>query len=91
MPLNPKQRQKLKGDAHKLKPIVFIGHQGLTDAVNKEIDRALNDHELFKMRIQNDDRDVRRAWYAEICKIHGAELVQQIGCVGVLYRKNPDK
>jgi RNA-binding protein len=90
MPMTPKQRQKLKADAHKLKPIVYIGYQGLTVAVNKEIDRGLNDHELIKMRIQNDDREVRRQWFAEICKTHGAELIQQIGCVGVLYRKNPD-
>lgn len=91
MPLNPKQRQQLKGKAHSLKPIVFIGHNGLTEAVNKEVDRALNDHELIKMRIAHDDRVVRRELYAEICKIHQAELVQQIGCIGVLYRKNPDK
>lgn len=89
MSLTPKQRQSLKAAAHKLRPIVYIGHNGLTEAVNKEIDRGLNDHELIKMRIQHEDREVRRELYAQICEIHGAELVQQIGCVGVLFRKNP--
>ena len=91
MALTPKERQKLKGYAHGLRPIVYIGHNGLTAAVNKEIDRALNDHELIKMRIQHEDREVRRDLYAQIVKIHQAELVQQIGSVGVLFRVNPDK
>lgn len=90
MALNTKEKQKLKGHAHGLRPIVFIGHNGLTDAVNKEVDRALNDHELIKMRIQHEDRDVRRELFAEISKIHHAELIQTIGCIGVLYRKNEE-
>jgi RNA-binding protein len=90
MSLTPKVRQQLKAKAHSLRPIVFIGHNGLTEAVNKELDRALNDHELIKMRIQHEDREVRRELFAEICEYHHAELVQQIGCVGVLYRRNPE-
>ena len=91
MSLTPKQKQKLKGYAHALRPIVYIGHNGLTEAVNKELDRALNDHELIKMRIQLEDRNVRREMFDEICKIHHAELVQVIGNVGVLFRKNEEE
>jgi RNA-binding protein len=87
MPLTPKIRQQLKAKAHSLKPIVFIGHNGLTEAVNKEVDRALNDHELIKMRITHEDREVRRELFAQICELHHAELVQQIGSIGVLFRK----
>jgi RNA-binding protein len=91
MSLTPKEKQKLKGLAHKLRPIVFIGHNGLTEAVNKEVDRALNDHELIKMRIQHEDRDIRRELFDEICQLHRAELVQVIGSIGVLYRENTDE
>ena len=87
MPLTPKERQHLKGLAHKLKPVVMVGNNGMTDAVNKEVDRALNDHELIKIRIQSQDREVRTALFTAICEAASAELVQKIGSIGVLYRK----
>lgn len=86
MSLTPKTRQQLKAKAHKLKPVIMLGNNGLTDAVNKEIDRALNDHELIKIRIQTTDRDLRRALITEICEKNQAELVQVIGSIGVIYR-----
>ena len=91
MPLVPKERQYLKARAHKLKPIVFIGYQGLTEAVKKETDRALTDHELIKVRIQAEDRDMRRELFAELCASLQAESVQLIGSIGVIYRKNNDE
>jgi RNA-binding protein len=51
-----------------------------------EIDRALTDHELIKMRINAEDREIRRGLYAEIAELHHAEIVQQVGKIGVLYR-----
>lgn len=90
MSLVPKARQALKARAHKLKPIVFIGHQGLTDAVKKETDRALHDHELIKIRIQAEDRETRREYFAELCAALKAESVQLIGNIGIIYRKNDE-
>jgi len=87
MPLTPKEKQLLKARAHKLKPIVFIGHQGLTDAVKKETDRALNDHELIKIRIQAEDREERRAFFMELCEALSADDVQLIRKIGIIYRK----
>lgn len=87
MPLTPKERQHLKGLAHKLKPVVMVGNNGMTDAVNKEVDRALNDHELIKIRILSQEREVRAALFTAISEAAGAELVQKIGGIGVLYRK----
>jgi RNA-binding protein len=88
MPLNPKERQHLKGLAHKLKPVILVGSNGVTPAVLKEIDRALNDHELIKIRIAGEDRDARRLSLDEIAAQSGAELVQSIGAIGVFYRKS---
>ncbi len=87
MSLTPKERQQLKGKAHPLKPVVMIGHQGLTPAVNQEINRALNDHELIKIRIQTTDRELRRQLFTELCAANAADLVQMIGAIGVIYRK----
>jgi RNA-binding protein len=86
MSLSNKDKQQLKARAHKLKPVVIVGNNGLTETVNMEIDRALTDHELIKMRINSEDREVRRALYAEIVALHHAELVQQVGKIAVLYR-----
>ena len=91
MSLSPKIRQQLKAQAHALKPIVYIGQNGLTDAVNKELNSALDFHELMKVKLQIKDRELRRELLAEICQIHQAESVQLIGNIGVIYRKNPEK
>ncbi len=91
MPLTPKGRQELKARAHKLKPIVMIGSNGVTEAVKKELDRALNDHELVKVRIAAEDRDARQALLADLTESMNTELVQMIGSIAVLFRKNKDK
>lgn len=88
--LTPKIKQQLKGKAHKLKPVVSIGNNGLTAAVNKEIDRALHDHQLIKIRIQTTDRELRREVIKQICEQNHAELVQVIGSIGVIYRLSND-
>lgn len=90
MPLNAKSRQALKAKAHSLKPVVLLGNHGLTDAVLKEINRAISDHELIKIRIPVEDRDERKAISAQICEAMKAELVQLIGAIGVFYRKRKD-
>lgn len=91
MPLASKVRQQLKAKAHKLRPIVIVGNNGLTANVNNEVDRALSDHELVKMRINAEDREMRRALFLEIAQLHHAELIQIVGKIGVIYRKNEEK
>ena len=90
MSLTPKERQQLKAKAHRLKPIVFVGQQGLSENVMTEIDRALTDHELIKIRVVADDRDEKRDMFAAICETHQAEAVQLIGNMATLYRKKKE-
>jgi len=85
--LSPAERQKLKGRAHKLDPVVIIGADGLSAAVISEIDRALKSHDLIKVRV-NADRDEREAMLGEICAKTGAQPVQHIGKIFVLFREN---
>ena len=91
MSLSPKSKQQLKAKAHKLKPIVLIGNNGLTDTVKKEIDRALYDHELIKIRIATNNRELRQQLFTELCESAAAQLVQTIGLIGVVYRKSDKK
>ncbi|HVE44074.1 MAG TPA: ribosome assembly RNA-binding protein YhbY [Gammaproteobacteria bacterium] len=88
--LPSKLKQELKAKAHSLKPIVFIGVNGLTDNVIKEIDRGLTDHEIIKIRIHSNDRDEKQALFASACEATSAHPVQLIGKIGVMYRKNPE-
>lgn len=90
MSLNNKQKQQFKAQAHHLKPIILIGSQGFTAAVQHEIDRALNDHELIKIRIQGEDRLERHEILEKICTALNADLVQTVGRIGTVYRKKQD-
>ena len=54
--LSPAERKALKGDTHHLNPVVMINTNGLTDAVRKETNAALNAHGLIKIRVLGDDR-----------------------------------
>ena len=84
--LKPAERKALKAKAHKLEPVVQIGAKGLTEEVFAEIERALHAHELIKVRAGAMERDARDEALGAICERTGAEAVQQIGKVFVLYR-----
>lgn len=90
LPLTPKERQTLKGRAHKLNPIVLLGNAGLSEPALKEIGRALNAHELIKIRVPTDDDAERVRIFAEIATRLSAARVQSIGKVLVLYRPLPE-
>lgn len=87
MSLTTKEKQHLKGRAHSLKPVIMIGSNGVTPAVIKEVDRALDDHELIKIRIQGADRDARQIMVDDIAAQTNSEMIQLIGAIGVFYRK----
>lgn len=89
--LSPAERKALKGDAHHLDPVVMIGADGLTDAVRKETDAALNAHGLIKIRVLGDDRAAREAIYVQLADELNAACVQHIGKLLVLWRPMPEK
>lgn len=86
MALTSTQRKHLKALAHKRKPVVLVGNAGVTDAVIKETERAIERHELLKVRLPAVDRDERGELAKKVSDAVGAELVQEIGRVAVLYR-----
>jgi putative YhbY family RNA-binding protein len=84
--LSPAARRALRARAHHLRPFVTIGEAGTTSAVFGEIDRCLQAHELIKVRALAADRAERNRLVAEICRALGAEPVQHIGRIFVLFR-----
>lgn len=88
--MTPAERKQLKAQAHGLKPVVMIGHSGLTQGVLSEMEIALNSHELIKVKIRAE-RDDRKKIQQEICEQTGADFVQSIGQILVIFRLNPNK
>jgi len=88
--LSPTRRRELKARAHALDPVVLIGGAGLSPTVLAEIDRGLKSHELIKVRVPAGDRTKREEIFAEICSRTGAQPIQHIGKVLVLFRENPE-
>ena len=80
------QKQKLKVQASRLDPIILIGAKGLTEPVHVEIERALNDHELVKIRFHIKDRAYQKEAAITICQRHEAILIHAVGHVIVIYR-----
>lgn len=87
MSLTPEQKKQLRTIGHKLNPIVTVAGKGLTENIQLEVDRALEDHELIKVKFVVGDRDVKKTLIRELCDIVEATLVQEIGNIALLYRK----
>ena len=89
MPLTQEQKKQFKSIGHHLKPVVIVADNGLTEGVMAELERAVNDHELIKVQFRITDRDDRRSIIDELCTNSSCELVQVIGKMALIYRKNP--
>ncbi|MEO6195440.1 MAG: ribosome assembly RNA-binding protein YhbY [Thermoanaerobaculia bacterium] len=83
------QRKYLRGMAHYIKPMIQLGKNGLTDGVVGIIDKALDDHELIKVRIANSEGR-KKEIADEIAERTGSARVGLVGFVVTLYRQQPD-
>ncbi|MEE9351718.1 MAG: YhbY family RNA-binding protein [Thiotrichaceae bacterium] len=91
MELTNPQKKKLKGFAHDLHPLVTIGQKGLKESIHDEIETALDFHQLVKVKVMADDRDQRKDMIALIADKHKAMVIQTVGHIVVLYKRNNDK
>ena len=89
MTIDSETRRDLRRLAHHLKPVVIVAERGLEEGVLNEIERALSDHELIKVKLAINDRAARASTASEICSFTGADKVADIGKICVLFRPNP--
>ncbi|MBU3647135.1 MAG: YhbY family RNA-binding protein, partial [Limnohabitans sp.] len=89
--LTPAQRKIHRAEAHHLNPVVMIGNDGLTPAVIKEAEMALNAHGLIKIRVLGDDRQAREAMFVALAEQLNAAPIQHIGKLFVLWRPRAEK
>ncbi len=87
MELTSAYKQQLKAIGHKLKAIITVADKGISENIDKEIERALDDHELIKIRISVADRKLRRELADSISTQHDAQVVQRIGNIVLLFRR----
>ncbi len=80
------KRKQLRAIGHKLKPVVMVAGRGITEGVEAELERALEDHELIKVKLAIAEAGDRKLVVQHICEEHKAELVQAIGKVVLIYR-----
>ncbi len=85
------QKRHLKSLCHALNPVVRVGQKGVTEALLAELEVALAHHELIKIKVSIGDRDERLATITSMAEKSNANLVQQIGQVAVLFRRNHEK
>jgi RNA-binding protein len=91
MSLTEKQKKHLRGLGHALEPVLLTGGAGLTPGLVAELDSTLAHHELIKVKVRAGDREERDAMIQALCEASGAELVQRIGHVALLWRPNPER
>jgi RNA-binding protein len=90
--ITPKQRAHLKSLAHHLKPVLFVGKEGITDQTVRSLEEAFNTRELLKVKIlESAPMATREGAEALAARVEGAVAVQSIGRVGVIYRQHPEK
>lgn len=86
MSLNAAKKKHFRTIGHNLKPVVMVADKGLTEGVVEETLRALNDHELIKVKFAIGDREAKQQLMNELVETVGAEMVQTIGKIALIYK-----
>jgi RNA-binding protein len=92
MTLSTETKKHFRTLGHKLNPVVTVAGNGLSAGVLAELERALDDHELIKVKLAITDREERKETLVSLLAKSGAELVQEIGKIALIFRaaKKPD-
>ena len=85
--LSIQERKRLRQIGHALNPVVMLGEQGLTESIVDETLRALNDHELIKIKVAGEDREERAQVIEALAEATQAQIVQKIGKIALIYKK----
>ena len=82
-------KKKFRQIGHHLRPIVTVGNHGITNGVIKEMQRALQDHELIKVKLNIEKKSERAREVKNLTTALDAYFIQLIGKNVLLYKKNP--
>lgn len=88
MSLTKNQIKFLRTKCHELKPVIRLGQKGFTTEVLNELEIALDHHELVKIKLAVDDKDLRKKLIDEICEKSSSMKIQTIGKTASVFRQN---
>ena len=91
MALSKHQLKHLVSLTHNLKPVIMVGQNGVTKNILKELEIALDFHELVKIKIAGEDKEGRAEMIKQLSSAASVEIVQKIGKTLTLYRRNKEK
>lgn len=86
MSISPTKIKRLRTIGHNLKPVVTISENGITEGILAELHRALEDHELIKVKFAFEDREAKKEAIEAVVEQTNAFCVQKIGKIALLYR-----
>ena len=89
--LSGKQRRYLRGQGNSIRPIVYLGKDGISDALLNSLGEAFNNRELVKVRIEKSCELERKEAGHQLAQVAAAHMVQVLGNTLLLYRPDPDK
>ncbi len=89
--LTGKQIRHLRALGHHLKPVVLIGKAGISEAVIRQVNQALYDHELVKIRLQETCPVDRKLAADELSARTSSYLVQVLGRTILLFKQREDE
>ena len=89
--LSGKQRRYLRGQGNSIKPTVYLGKDGISDALLNSLGEAFNNRELVKVRIEKSCELERKKAGHQLAQAAAAHIVQVLGNTLLLYRPDPDK
>jgi len=87
--INGQQKRKLKSIAHHIKPVVYIGKNGVSESLIAACDKSLFDHELIKVKFIGF-KDEKKSFIEMLIARTGSLLISITGNVAVLFRRNED-
>lgn len=90
MELTSAQRRLLKQQAHHLKPLAYVGKEGISPAFVKEVSQTLTDHELVKVKF-NSFKEEKDDLVETLRLRTQSTLVAMVGNVAILFRQHKDK
>lgn len=88
--LSAVQKKAYRAIGHTLEPVVTIGDKGLSEGFLLELERALDDHGLIKVKITGGDREIKSKLLQELLEKSRASLIQKIGNIALILRLNPN-
>lgn len=85
-PVAGRELRELKAKAQRLKPLVKLGKEGLSESFLAGLDQALSDHQLVKVKF-DEFKEQKKELVPVLAAGARAQIIMRVGNVVVLFRR----